>query len=147
MTFLSTHTARLVAALLVAVILMVGLGPAPEAQAATTYRVGAAWYRTNLLQEHGNYGVFIVPSGHANPRLYLLKDNSSGWFLGDRQCGAINAVVGPGYINDPGGKNSAYVPRGYIGMGICASTRTLIERRLAGVDINQGWRWVLTYER
>lgn len=114
---------------------------------AATYYVTAKWVRTNLLSTHGSYGVFIAQAGHTNPRIYYMTGTNTGYYLGNSQCGAIAPVVGPGYINDPGGMYSAYVPRGWIGMGICASTSTLWNLRLRGYNINDSSRWRLYYDR
>jgi hypothetical protein len=127
-------------------MLAIWLALAPITEAATYYVV-AKWVRTNLLTTHGSYGVFIARSGHSNVRLYYMTGTNTGYYLGNSQCGAIASVVGPGYINDPKGMYSAYVPSGWIGMGICASTSTLAYLRVLGYNINDSSRWRLYYDR
>jgi hypothetical protein len=91
--------------------------------------------------------VFILPSGHSNLELYFSVDGGkTGWYLGRDQC-RISPVIGPGYINDPDGMHSAYVPEGSIGMAICGSTTTLTAIRLQGYDINNTSYWMLFYYR
>jgi hypothetical protein len=113
---------------------------------AATYYSNPYWVRINYFASHQSYGVFIIRTGHSNLRLYFMKDGSSGWYLGNSQC-AVNPVVGPGYINDPGGMYSAYVPSGYVGMAICGSTSTLLQLRLLGYNVYDRSRWRLYYDR
>lgn len=139
----SSHK-RLAGILALTLALIIALAPIAE---AATYYVGAKWVRTNLYSQHGNYGVFVVRSGHTNLRMYYMTGTNSGYYLGNSQCGAIQPVVGPGYINDPGGMYSAYVPSGWIGLGICASTTTLWRLKVLGYNINDSSRWRLYYDR
>ena len=128
------------------IVVIVSLLATTIAQAATYYAT-PKWVRVDYFATHKSYGVFIIPAGHSNLRMYFMKDSSSGWYLGSSQCGAIAPVTGPGYINDPGGMYSAYVPKGYIGMGICGSTSTLLALRVSGYNVYDTSKWRLYYER
>lgn len=115
---------------------------------AATYYMSPAWIKVNLSSDHKSYGVFMPRTGHTNLRMYYMTGTNTGYLLGNSQCGAINAVTGPGYINDPSGTNSAYVPSGRIGLGICASTSTLYYLKfIKGYNINDSSRWRLYYDR
>jgi len=107
----------------------------------------ALWVRTQMptLEHERNYGVFKVPAGHTNPQLYFKIDDDHWVYLGKDQC-RIDPVTRPGYISDPDGINSAYIPNGYIGMAICGSTSTIMTQLWLKYDINDPARWILFYE-
>jgi hypothetical protein len=107
----------------------------------------AAWVRYQPWRgEEWTYGVFITPTGaHDLSLIYRLNDGRGYSLNGGNQC-RIGAVVGPGYISDPDGMNSAYVPRGYIGMAICASTRQAVFLSVVmGQNMWDRSRWLLYY--
>ena len=109
--------------------------------------VTASWVRYQPWRgEEWTYGVFVVPSGARDlSLLYRLNDGRGYSLNGGNQC-RISVVNGPGYITDLDGKTKAYVPRGYIGMAICASTRQAVFLSVVmGQNITNSSRWLLYY--